>query len=173
MRCRRPRTTSRRSAARSRPGAQQRDCQCDGGGRRADARRDHERDDLDRAAPTALADGTYNVQATATDLAGNKSATATSVLTVDTTLPVVTINPLPPTKNNKPTISGTVNGSAAQQRDGQRNRGIVGIGDRRSPRPSTAQPGASWRQRRWPTGPTTSRLRPRTWRGIAPLQPAY
>ena len=59
------------------------------------------------AVPVALADGTYTVQAAATDNAGNVSLTATAPLTVDTVSPVVTVTLLV-TNNNKPTLSGTV-----------------------------------------------------------------
>ena len=59
--------------------------------------------------PTALADGTYDVQATATDNAGNSGTDATTnELTVETTGAAVTVNPLV-TNNNQPTLSGTLN----------------------------------------------------------------
>ena len=46
------------------------------------------------AVPTALADGTYDVQATATDNAGNIGTdNTTSELIVDTVKPTVTVNP--------------------------------------------------------------------------------
>ena len=62
--------------------------------------------------PQALADGTYNVQLTAVDNAGN-STTTTVVggLIIDTVKPVVTVKPLV-TNNNKPTLSGTVSDAA-------------------------------------------------------------
>jgi hypothetical protein len=53
-----------------------------------------------------IADGTHNVLVTARDVAGN-SATATSVLVVDTVAPVATVNTLV-TQNTTPTITGTV-----------------------------------------------------------------
>ena len=58
--------------------------------------------------PLGLADGVYNVQATATDNAGNSASDVTTgELTIDSTSPVVTVNPLV-TKNATPTLSGTV-----------------------------------------------------------------
>jgi RHS repeat-associated protein len=58
--------------------------------------------------PVALADGTYDVQATATDSCGNTTTdTATKDLTVYTGQPLVTVNPLV-TNNNQPLLSGTV-----------------------------------------------------------------
>ncbi|MCY2987758.1 MAG: Ig-like domain-containing protein [Planctomycetota bacterium] len=57
--------------------------------------------------PIALADGTYDVQATATDTAGNTfTDTETGALTVYTGKPVVTVASLI-TNNNQPTLSGT------------------------------------------------------------------
>lgn len=56
----------------------------------------------------ALADGTYDVQATATDKAGNKGTDATNrELTVDTTAPIVTIDSLV-TGDGTPKLTGTV-----------------------------------------------------------------
>ena len=58
--------------------------------------------------PKALANGTYNVQATATDLAGNVRTDSTrGELKVDTRPPVVQVNRLT-TRDNTPTLSGTV-----------------------------------------------------------------
>ena len=71
------------------------------------------------AVPTALADGRYTVQATATDAAGNSSSTASGALTVDTAAPTVTVNSLV-TKNNKPTLTGTVT-------DAVPSSGIAGV----------------------------------------------
>ena len=60
------------------------------------------------AVPVGLADGTYDVEATAADNAGNiGSTTAAGALIVDTTLPLIAVNGLV-TKNNMPTLSGTV-----------------------------------------------------------------
>ena len=58
--------------------------------------------------PTPLADGTYDVMATATDVAGNGSSDATTdELTIDTMAPTVpTVDPLV-TNDNTPTITGT------------------------------------------------------------------
>ena len=57
---------------------------------------------------TAIADGTYSVQVTAKNAAGNSTVyTASKGLTVDTVSPKVTINTLV-TKNNMPTLTGTV-----------------------------------------------------------------
>ena len=62
---------------------------------------------------TALADGTYNVQATAKDNAGNSGSDATTnELMVDTAGAAVTVNPLV-TNNDQPTLSGTLNGTFA------------------------------------------------------------
>ena len=72
------------------------------------------------AVPVALADGTYNVQATATDNSGNSAVdTTTNELIVDATSPAVTVNALV-TKNNKPTLSGTVS-------DPSPSSGIAGV----------------------------------------------
>ncbi len=61
------------------------------------------------AIATALADGTYEVVATATDLAGNAATDAnTNELTVDTAVPIVGIDPLN-TNDSSPTLTGTVN----------------------------------------------------------------
>lgn len=61
------------------------------------------------AAVTAtLADGVYNVSASATDLAGNTGSDVTvGELTVDTTAPALTVTPLS-TNNQSPTLSGTI-----------------------------------------------------------------
>nr|WP_262908964.1 Ig-like domain-containing protein [Leeuwenhoekiella parthenopeia] len=58
--------------------------------------------------PSPLADGTYDVMATATDAAGNASTDATvDELTIDTTAPTIpTVDPLV-TNDNTPTITGT------------------------------------------------------------------
>jgi hypothetical protein len=66
----------------------------------------------DNTITTALADGTYNVTATATDTAGNIGTDATTnELTVDTKAPVVTVTPLT-TKDNTPQLTGTVDDPA-------------------------------------------------------------
>ncbi len=58
--------------------------------------------------PTALLDGAYDVQLTATDRAGNVVRDATTdELTVDTVAPMVTVDALS-TENSTPTLSGTV-----------------------------------------------------------------
>ena len=60
-----------------------------------------------------LAEGTYTVQATQKDEAGNTGTSAAITFTVDTTAPVVTINPVSsPTSNSTPTLAGA-NGVAA------------------------------------------------------------
>jgi hypothetical protein len=57
---------------------------------------------------TTVPDGTYHVQATAVDNAGNTTiVTATGGLIVDTVAPNVTVNPLL-TNKSKPTLTGTV-----------------------------------------------------------------
>ena len=62
--------------------------------------------------PSPLADGIYDVVATATDAAGNSASDATtSELIVDTVRPVVTINTLA-TRNTTPTLTGTVSDAA-------------------------------------------------------------
>ncbi len=54
-----------------------------------------------------LADGTYTVQATQKDQAGNTGTSAAVTFTVDTTAPLVTINPVAsPTSNATPTLTG-------------------------------------------------------------------
>jgi hypothetical protein len=60
--------------------------------------------------PTLLADGTYTVSASTTDGAGN-IGTASQQLTIDTVLPLITINGAPTILTNDPTatISGTTN----------------------------------------------------------------
>ena len=56
----------------------------------------------------ALAQGTYTVQATQEDKAGNLGKSATATLAIDTTAPIVGINPVStPTKNAAPTFTGT------------------------------------------------------------------
>ena len=61
--------------------------------------------DLERTVPVSLADGTYDVQATATDTAGNTATDATTnELTVDTESRSVTVATLM-TNNNKPTLA--------------------------------------------------------------------
>ena len=80
-----------------------------------------------------LADGTYDVVAQAVDVAGNVGSDAsTDELVVDSTLPVVTVDPLV-TNDSRPALSGTVS-------------------DR--PQPSTS-PSPVWsiRRRTWATGP--------------------
>ena len=60
------------------------------------------------AVPAALADGVYDVRATATDAAGNAASDATTnELTVDTTPPAVTVSTLL-AHTSTPTLSGTV-----------------------------------------------------------------
>ena len=59
--------------------------------------------------PQPLADGTYNVLATATDNAGNSgSDSTTNELIINTVNALVTVNGLPPTNNSTPTVTGTV-----------------------------------------------------------------
>jgi len=60
-----------------------------------------------------IADGTYNVAATATDTFGNaRTDSTTNELTIDATAPTVTVNTLS-TNNNRPALSGTVNDNGA------------------------------------------------------------
>ncbi len=70
----------------------------------------------------ALADGTFDVSATATDAAGNAGTdSTTNELTVDNTAPVVSVNTLS-TNDSSPQLTGTVNDSSATIRvdvDGQ------------------------------------------------------
>ncbi|MDP7278105.1 MAG: Ig-like domain-containing protein [Planctomycetaceae bacterium] len=62
---------------------------------------------------TALAEGTYDVSVTATDVAGNAATDASSnELLIDTTLPVVTVDVLT-TNDTTPALSGTVDDNAA------------------------------------------------------------
>lgn len=62
----------------------------------------------------ALADGTYDLDVTATDLAGNVGLdAAVGGLVIDTSAPTGTVNPLPTGISNSPEISGTVNDPAA------------------------------------------------------------
>ncbi len=57
--------------------------------------------------PPALADGTYTVQATQRDEAGNVGASAAHTFTVDTTPPAVSLTPLATlTNNRKPSFGG-------------------------------------------------------------------
>jgi len=63
--------------------------------------------------PSALAEGTYDVEATSTDAAGNSSSDATTdELTIDTTAPTVPTVDLLTTNDNTPTITGTADSSA-------------------------------------------------------------
>jgi large repetitive protein len=56
----------------------------------------------------ALAQGTYTVQATQEDKAGNIGKSAAATLAIDTTAPIVSINPVStPTKNALPSFAGT------------------------------------------------------------------
>jgi hypothetical protein len=56
----------------------------------------------------ALAQGTYTVQATQEDKAGNIGKSAAATLAIDTTAPIVSINPVStPTKNASPSFTGT------------------------------------------------------------------
>ena len=67
----------------------------------------------DNTIATALTSGIYNVTVSATDTAGNVGTdTTTNELTVDTTVPVVTINALT-TKDGTPQLTGTVDDAAA------------------------------------------------------------
>ena len=68
---------------------------------------------------TALSDGTYTVDVTATDNAGNISTPATGTLVVTTAAPTATVNSLV-TNNNEPTLTGTVNDAAPSS-------GIAGV----------------------------------------------
>ncbi|MCF6284548.1 MAG: Ig-like domain-containing protein, partial [Candidatus Hydrogenedentes bacterium] len=62
---------------------------------------------------SALPDGTYNVQVTATDGAGNSGSDSTSnELVVDATVPAITVDSLI-TNDNRPALSGTVDDAAA------------------------------------------------------------
>ena len=82
----------------------------DGGGRRANADGDRQWHGLDRdGAHAKLADGTYDVQVTATDIAGNSGHdTTTNELIVDTVKPTVTVDTQSWTNNTMPTLTGTV-----------------------------------------------------------------
>ncbi|NDW21292.1 BapA/Bap/LapF family large adhesin [Alteromonas hispanica] len=56
--------------------------------------------------PTALAEGDYTVTATAQDAAGNQGSDSETGGSVDTTAPVITLDPLGIGNDNTPTISG-------------------------------------------------------------------
>ncbi|WP_137167923.1 Ig-like domain-containing protein [Salinimonas lutimaris] len=58
--------------------------------------------------PTALAEGSYTVQASVTDAAGN-TATDTETGTLDITPPVIDLTPPPATNDTTPTLNGTTN----------------------------------------------------------------
>ena len=108
--------------------------------------------------PTALADGTYNVQATATDNAGNVGTdTTTNELIVDTVNPAVTVTKLF-TNNNKPTLTGTVVDPAPSSGIAGVTLWLAGKRSRRRSRHDLERgvPTA------WPMGRMTSRPRPRT-----------
>lgn len=62
---------------------------------------------------SGLADGDYTIIFKAVDKAGNESS-ETIVLTVDNTAPTLTINPLVPSANATPTITGTVDDPTAE-----------------------------------------------------------
>ena len=67
----------------------------------------------DNTITTALTSGTYDIAVSATDTAGNVGTdTTTNELTVDTTVPVVTVNALT-TKDGTPQLTGTVDDAAA------------------------------------------------------------
>ena len=59
--------------------------------------------------PAALAEGSYSVEATATDEAGNSSSILDNSGAIDTTPPELNLNELAPENNPTPTISGTTN----------------------------------------------------------------
>lgn len=62
----------------------------------------------------ALADGAYDLDVTATDLAGNVGLdAAVGGLVIDTSAPTGTVNPVPTGISNSPEMSGTVNDPAA------------------------------------------------------------
>ena len=61
----------------------------------------------DNTISPALADGTYSVEVSATDVLGN-TTTVTGQLIIDTTGPVITFNPLL-TNDETPALSGTIN----------------------------------------------------------------
>lgn len=62
----------------------------------------------------ALADGTYDLDVTATDSAGNVGLdAAVGGLVIDTSAPTGTVNPLPTGISNSPELSGTVSDAAA------------------------------------------------------------
>ena len=62
---------------------------------------------------SALVQGVYDVQVTATDIAGNAGHdSTTNELTIDTTLPVITVNTLV-TSDTTPGLSGTINDPTA------------------------------------------------------------
>ena len=76
--------------------------------------------------PQSLADGTYNVQATATDNAGNVGIdSTTNELTVETVPPRVTVNYLV-TNHPRPTLSGTVS-DPAPARESRASRWLSAI----------------------------------------------
>ncbi|HYG77833.1 MAG TPA: Ig-like domain-containing protein [Planctomycetota bacterium] len=62
---------------------------------------------------SALIEGTYDVQATAIDAAGNSASdNTTNELTIDLTVPVIAVNTLL-TNNTSPTVTGTIDDSKA------------------------------------------------------------
>jgi hypothetical protein len=81
--------------------------------------------------PTLSLDGTYDVRATATDVAGNAGTDATTgELTLDR-VPVVTVDPLV-TNDTTPALSGTVDDPAATVEvrvDGVTYTGVINNGD--------------------------------------------
>ena len=59
--------------------------------------------------PAALAEGSYSVEATATDEAGNSTSVLDNSGVIDITPPELNLDELTPENNLTPTISGTTN----------------------------------------------------------------
>ena len=75
---------------------------------------------MEHPVPSAPASGMYDVQATATDIAGNVGTdTTNNELLVDTVNPTVAVNALT-TNNNEPTLKGTVGDAAPSS-------GVLGV----------------------------------------------
>ena len=68
----------------------------------------------DNTITPALAEGVYDITVNATDIAENSSSTtAIGSLTIDTTAPTGTVDPVDPSITNSPAISGTVSDATA------------------------------------------------------------
>ena len=85
------------------------------------------------ATSTALADGTYTVQATQSDAAGNLGSTTAATFTVDATAPAISLNAVPSlTNDSTPTFGGSAGTASGDSGSVDRARPCRRLGRRRS-----------------------------------------